>query len=148
MIEARLSRGPHWLLSRCARALHRAPAGMCPRAANPSSTLSTDYTVVFTVQSSSSSGEVNGTVGIFFSGQQATMPMPANFDEVTPAYCKLVFESLPNVRKVSCSRGNQSDFSKSFTVAILEWATVFDSFMNNIWFHDGAPTLESWACDT
>lgn len=121
---------------------------MCPRAANPSSVSSTDYAVVFTVQSSGSSGQVNGTVGIFFSGQQATMPMPASFDDVTTDYCKLVFESLPNIKAVRCSRGNQSDSAKSFTVAVLEWASVFDSFMNNIWYHDGAPTLESWACDT
>ncbi len=124
------------------------PAGMCPRAANPSATSSTDYTVVFTVQSSNSSSEVNGTVGIFFAGQQATLPMPANLDDVTSDYCKLVFESLPNVRTVSCSKSNHSGSSKSFAVAILEWATVFDSYMNNIWYHDGAPTLESWACDT
>ncbi|KAA0154894.1 hypothetical protein FNF29_02035 [Cafeteria roenbergensis] len=121
---------------------------MCPRAANPSATSSTDYTVVFTVQSSNSSGEVNGTVGIFFAGQQATLPMPANLDDVTSDYCKLVFESLPNVRTVSCSKSNHSGSSKSFAVSILEWATVFDSYMNNIWYHDGAPTLESWACDT
>ncbi|KAA0165137.1 hypothetical protein FNF31_02153 [Cafeteria roenbergensis] len=66
-------------------------------------------------------------------------PMPANLDDVTSDYCKLVFESLPNVRTVSCSKSNHSGSSKSFAVAILEWATVFDSYMNNIWYHDGAP---------
>jgi hypothetical protein len=126
---------------------------MCPRALNPSQPNGLDYTLVFSTRrgATSSSGELSGAFGLFFAGQTATLPFPANEANATAAMCEASFESLPNVADVSCFRvaNNSAIYGNgTYVVRVNAWSGNFDSYMNNMWHHDGDPAITHWACDS
>lgn len=128
-------------------------AGMCPRATNPSQPNGLDYTFVFRTRhaASTTSGELAGSFGLFFAGQTATLHFPANEANASATMCEVAFESLPNVADVSCFRvANNSGVygNGTYIVRINAWSGNFDSYMNNMWFHDGNPPISHWACDS
>jgi len=127
-------------------------AAMCPRAFNPSSSSAHDYTVVFSAGQvqPSAPDQLEGSFGLFFAGQTASLRFPANQANASAAVCELAFESLPNVRDVSCFvEANRSDSfgNTTYVVRVNAWASAFDSYMTNLWSHDGNPPTALWACD-
>lgn len=59
--------------------------------------------------------------------------------------CKYSFETLPNIGTVNCTMTIISAVERLYTVKFLTFPTI--PYENNIYTHDGNPSITSFSCD-
>lgn len=116
---------------------------MCPKGDDPFTTY-TDYFSI-TITTTASFGTLKGLFHFTFQGE--SFYFNANASAFDDTDCKDSFEGLANVKTVSCTRGTINAYlGTQYVVQFQEFPT--HPYQNNIYTHDGSPTLNSFQCYT
>ncbi|CAM9983672.1 unnamed protein product, partial [Choristocarpus tenellus] len=71
---------------------------------------------------------------------------PANATSFSSTECETAFEGLSNIEDVACTRGSVDiNGGATYTLELLSFPTY--PHQNNIFHHDGWPTLDAFSCD-
>jgi hypothetical protein len=119
---------------------------MCPKGDDPWTT-STDYHTITVATSASSSGDpLAGEFKFIFQGEYFYFPAdPSEFDDET---CTAAVTALANVAQASCTRGTIDAVTLGCQYTIqLQQFPIFP-YQNNIYSHEGNPSIDSYQCDT
>lgn len=115
---------------------------MCPKGDDPF-TNSVDYRTIEITTSSTSS--LDGYFQFIFNGEY--FYFPANANDWTASSCESDIESLSNIKDVECSRSSVGTYNDAtYTVQLMSFP-VFP-YENNIYHHDGNPSLSKFHCST
>jgi hypothetical protein len=117
---------------------------MCPKGDDPFTTFSDYHTVKITTYSSLD--PLAGEFKFIFQGEY--FYFPANATEFGDEECQAAVESLPNIESASCTRGavDSVTYSTEYTIQVQEFPLF--PYENNIYFHDGNPSADSYQCET
>jgi hypothetical protein len=116
---------------------------MCPKGDDPF----TDYTDYRTIQltTGATSGHLGGYFKFTFNGE--FVYIDANANNVDDDACETYIESLANIKQVSCTRGAiDSHYGTTYTIVIKSFPLF--PYENNVYKHDGNPSISSFQCDT
>jgi hypothetical protein len=124
----------------------RIRVGMCPKAFDIFATDESTprRTVQLTV--GRESGTLEGRVEFFFNN--ASILLDANPDNLSSQECTAQFKGLRGVARASCKnerKGDEKTAEYKYTITFLEWS--LQPFENNIFFHDGNPSLDAFMCN-
>ena len=114
---------------------------MCPKADDPLTTGQSARKFVLSVTSTSAMG---GTLKVQFQNDKSISLSLAAADR-TAALCKKGFEASPKIKEVTCAVSG-TDTDSDFTVELVSFP--YYSNENNIFSHDGNPSLSDFYCDT
>ena len=116
---------------------------MCPKGRDPLKLYSTFRTIKMTT--TATSGTMAGYLAVAFQGQMTAFP--ANGNSFSSAKCKAALEALPNIGQVTCTQGyTLGRGSTSYVIEFLTFPSI--PYQNNIFYHEGSPTVNSFACGT
>ncbi len=116
---------------------------MCPKGDDPFTTYADFHT--FTITTTAQSGVLSGQFQFIFNGEYFYFPANASLFDSTA--CQTALEALPNIEKVICTRGMiNSKYGTQYTVQIQEYPIL--PYENNIYYHEGHPSLNSYQCKT
>lgn len=116
---------------------------MCPKGDDPFTTFTDYYTI--TITTTAASGTLAGQFQFIFEGEYFYFNAAASsFDDTD---CKDSFEGLANIETVSCTRGTiDARAGAQYVIQIQEFPTY--PYQNNIYSHNGNPSLSSFQCKT
>jgi len=119
---------------------------MCPRGFDPLATRSMYYREInVTTNATSQASGINGTFIMSFHG--FSFEFNANATHFDEAECKAAWESLDNIEQVTCLRSTINAVGgATYNIQFLAWPAV--PKQNNIFNHEGNPSLSAFSCDT
>jgi hypothetical protein len=117
---------------------------MCPKGDDPFTTFSDYHT--FKITTSSSLEPLVGQFKFIFQGEYFFFS--ANASEFGDEECTAAVISLPNIDSASCTRGavDPITYSTEYTIQVQEFPLF--PYENNIYFHEGNPSIDSYQCET
>jgi hypothetical protein len=116
---------------------------MCPKGDDPLTTF-TDYRTI-SITTSASTGTLYGSFKFTFNTE--SFSFPANADDWSAADCETSFASLRNVNTVRCTKGSaNSNGGATYIVQFVAFSVL--PYENNIYYHGGNPSLDSFSCST
>lgn len=121
-------------------------AGMCPKAFDP--VVTDENTPRRTIQLTvgRESGVLEGRVELFFNN--ASIWLDANTDNLSSEECTTQVSKMKGVTRAICKnerKGDEKTSEYKYTITFLEWS--LQPFENNIFFHDGNPSLDAFMCN-
>jgi hypothetical protein len=118
---------------------------MCPKGQDPLVNANATHTIEIQTSSIPSAGALTGYFNVYFLGQ--SFKMEADVTVFDADRCRLQFQSLQGVKSVVCSVGAQDYASggATYTIAFTGWPV--NPKENNIFTHNGQPTVEDFHCD-
>ena len=115
---------------------------LCPKGDDPL-TLHDGYRTIIITTSSYTATTLAGSFRFEFNGEGFYIPAYGN--SWSSALCKAAFESLPNIKTVSCTQGALlSGGATTYTVRFVAFPTI--PYQNNIYFDSGSPSLSQFTC--
>eukprot|EP00605_Chrysophyceae_sp_TOSAG23-4_P002568 GSChrysophyteH1.ASY1.ANO1.2833.1 assembled CDS len=112
----------------------------CPKGHDPIVTI-TDYHEI-TLQTEADSGTLGGEFKLTFHDKYFYFPAVA--DWWSSEKCKASFESLPNIKTVTCVKGTNANGGATWTIDFKAWPT--NPYENNVYMHRGRPEIDSFHC--
>lgn len=115
---------------------------MCPKGDDPFTTFNDYHTITITT---SATAPLSGEFKFIFQGEY--FYFPSNASQFDDEDCSLAFNSLPNIESATCVRGvvDPTKFTTQYTIKIHEFPLF--PYENNIYSHDGNPSLGAYECD-
>jgi hypothetical protein len=119
---------------------------MCPKGDDPFTVYSDYHTITLTTSASTSGDPLAGEFKFIFLGEYFYFPANASeFDDVT---CTAAVNSLVNIEVASCTRGtiDVDTLGSQYTIQFQKFPLF--PYENNIYSHEGNPSLDSYQCET
>jgi len=118
---------------------------LCPKSDDPLTTPKKNYRVI-SLTTASAKGVLDGVINISFNGEDVA-GVPANGEKLTPELLAAKLQTLPNIETVEVSRTSVIDEFGGTTYQITFIKFPIFPHENNIYTHDGNPSLDSFSCD-
>jgi len=114
---------------------------MCPKGDDPLSLAVGFRTIQITT--SATSGQLTGVFQFFFNGE--ILNLTANATLFNSSVCTATFSSMRSIQSAKCIRSAvNSHGGSSFTVQLKSFPSI--PYQNNIFVHDGYPSLNMFYC--
>jgi hypothetical protein len=118
---------------------HDCALTMCPKGDDPMTSHTNYKTIQLVVQGPKGFG---GKLGIRFEGETTTLSLST----VTSELCEQQLEASKKFTDVTCTYyASPTGTSRTFVIEILSWPITPQE--NNIYSHDGNPSIEAFSCD-
>ncbi|CAN0399749.1 unnamed protein product, partial [Discosporangium mesarthrocarpum] len=115
---------------------------LCPKGDDPLTTEQNNPRLSMVVNATS--GVMEGTFTMWFQGEK--FDFSANATSFSSSDCEAAFEDLSNIEDITCIRGGvDSNGGATYTLELVSFPTY--PHQNNIFYHDGWPTLDAFSCD-
>ncbi|KAG5188017.1 hypothetical protein JKP88DRAFT_347960 [Tribonema minus] len=115
---------------------------LCPKGDDPTTTDQVPRTIQ--MRTGATRGTLAGEFNFLFNGESVTFDATAALVDGTT--CSKLVTSLPNVASASCERGPINEWGgATYTISFDAWPT--QPFENNLYNHDGNPSLQQFACN-
>ena len=113
---------------------------LCPKGVNP---LNPVMHKTITMKTSSAREKLEGTLTVSFLSEEFTMSASA----ISANELATLFSSMKNLDTVEVSRDDVDDnLGTTYTITFVKWPTI--PYENNLFAHDGSPSLASFSCNT
>ena len=117
---------------------------MCPKGDDPITFHNGYYTIQ--ISTSVTEGVLSGYFLFYF--QDQSFRFPAFYSSWSAQACQESFQNLPNIKKVNCTvmEYNSVSGAATYLVEIIKFPTL--PYENNIYNHDGNPSVSDFYCNT
>lgn len=111
---------------------------MCPKGDDPLTINQNDYS--FQLRATGTSA-LSGVLGVVFQGDYNYLDL----DSPSGSDCEVAFERSGKFSDVTCSLSIISSSDLLYNISVVSWPT--DPQENNVFAHDGNPSLTAFHCD-